>query len=151
FVGDFTNNEGSLVNSHRLTIDDNIDIPMAWTPDSREVIVTSPRAGIRLIFRQALDPHSVPRLLTSTTDMNFYIARLSPDGAWMVLEGEPRGTNELALYRVGISGGIPQLLFPIDGFVHYWCTNKAANFCVIGQASENKKDLVITSFDPLGG
>jgi serine/threonine protein kinase len=151
FVGDFSNSGGRLINPHRLTIDDNIDFPLAWTPDSREVILSSPRAGIRLIFRQALEPPNAPRLLTSTTDMNFYLARPSPDGAWVLLEGEPKGSNGLGLYRVAMSGGIPKLLFPIAGYVHYSCTNKAANFCVFGQASDNKNDLVIISFDALGG
>jgi serine/threonine protein kinase/Tol biopolymer transport system component len=151
YVADFDNHERRLVNFHRLTMDDNINFPLAWTPDSREVIFSSPRAGIRLMFKQALDPRSAPQLLTTTTGMNFYLARLSPDGAWMLLEGQPGNSSGLALYRVAISGGVPQLLFRMEGYFQFWCTNKAADFCVFGQASENKNELVINAFDPLGG
>jgi hypothetical protein len=104
------------------------------------------------MFRQALDPGSIPQPLTPpTTDKNFYVARLSPDGAWILLEGKPNGSHKIALYRVDLRGGAPQLLFNTEGFVQFWCTNKAANFCVFAPPSANKNELVIVTFDPLGG
>ena len=38
-----------------------------------------------------------------------------------------------------------------QGFVQFWCTNKAANLCVFGRPSEDKSELVVAAFDPLGG
>lgn len=32
----------------------------------------------------------------------------------------------------------------------FWCTNKAANFCVLGRTSAGKNELVVAAFDPLG-
>jgi serine/threonine protein kinase/Tol biopolymer transport system component len=148
-VGDSAGNGNRLANSHRLMIDDNINIPLSWTPDSRQVIFSSQRAATRQIYRQALSQGSAPYPLTSSPGMNFYMARPSPDGAWLVIEGEPTGPGKMALYRVPISGGIPQLLFPVDGLTQYWCTNKTANFCVLGGADPGKNELVISSFDPL--
>ena len=92
-VGDLGGNGTHLLNPRRLTIDDNINIVLAWTPDSREVIFSSQRAATRQIYRQALNPGSAPRAITSTPGTNFYMARLSPDGAWLILEGEPVGSN----------------------------------------------------------
>jgi eukaryotic-like serine/threonine-protein kinase len=151
FVGDLTSDESRLVNSRRLMLDDNYNIPLAWTPDSREVIFSSQRAGTRLIYRQALDQDSIPQLITPAADTNFYVARLSPDGAWILLEGEPSGSHKMAIYRVGLRGGVPQQLFDTQGFVQFWCTNKAANLCVFGRPSEDKNELVVAAFDPLGG
>ena len=148
-VGDLAGNGTRLLNTRRLTIDDNINIALAWTPDSREVIFSSQRAATRQIYRQALDPGSTPQLMTSLPGTNFYMARLSPDGAWVVLEGEPAGLSKMALYRVAITGGIPQLLFPVKGLTQSWCTNRAANFCVLGRPDPPKNELVISSFDPL--
>jgi hypothetical protein len=82
--------------------------------------------------------------------MNFYVARLSPDGAWVLLEGEPNGSRKMAIYRVGIRGGVPQLLFHTEGLIQYWCTNKAANFCVFERPSAGQNELVVASFDPMG-
>ena len=148
-VGDLDDNGTRLVNSRRLTIDDNINIPLAWTPDSREVIFSSQRAATRQIYRQALDQGSTPYLITSSPGLNFYMARLSPDGAWLVIEGEPSGSGKMALYRVPIRGGISQLLFPVEGLTQYWCTDKTANFCVLGRPDPAKHELAISSFDPL--
>jgi eukaryotic-like serine/threonine-protein kinase len=151
FVGDLTGNERHLVNSRRLTLDDNYNILLAWTPDSREVIFSSQRATNRLIYRQALDPGSAPQLITPAGDTNFFVARLSPDGASILLEGAPIASHKMGLYRVDLEGGIPHLLFNTDGFVMFWCTNRAANLCVFGKPSVGKNELVVVAFDPLGG
>jgi hypothetical protein len=137
--------------TRRLTLNDNYNIPLAWTPDSREVIFSSQRAGIQLMFRQALDQGSTPQSVTPAGDTNFYVARLSPDGAWILLEGQPRGSHKMAIYRVDLKGGVPQHLFDTHAFVQFWCTNKAANLCVFGRPSEDKNELTVAAFDPLGG
>ena len=149
FVGDLAGNGTRLLNSRKLTIDDNINIAMAWTPDSREVIFSSQRAAARQIYRQGLDAGSTPQLMASTPGTNFYMARLSPDGAWVILEGEPAGISKMAVYRVATTGGIPHLLFPVRGLTQFWCTNQAANFCVLGRPDPYKNQLVISSFDPV--
>jgi Tol biopolymer transport system component len=151
FVGDLTSDESRLVKPRRLVLDDNYNIPLAWTPDSREVIFSSQRAGIRLMYRQALDQGSTPQLITPAGDTNFYVARLSPDGAWILLEGQRSGSHKMAIYRVDLRGGVPQQLFDTHGFVQFWCTNKAANLCVFGRPSEDNNELVVAAFDPLGG
>jgi serine/threonine protein kinase/Tol biopolymer transport system component len=151
FVGDLTGRESPLVNSRRLTLDDNYNIPVAWMPDSREVIFSSQRATNRLMYREGLDQGSSAQLITFGANANFYLARLSPDGASILLEGAPVGSHKMGLYRVDLSGGIPQRLFDTEAFVLFWCTNKAANFCVLGRTSADKNELVVAAFDPLGG
>ena len=151
FVGDLSDKESRLVNYRRLTLDDNYNILSAWTPDSREVIFSSQRASNRLMYRQALDSGSTPQLITPVVDMNFFVARLSPDGSWILLEGAPTGSRNLGIYRADLTGGTPQLLFFIEASMQFWCTNKAANFCVFGRPSTDKNELVVVAFDPFGG
>ena len=43
FVGDLAGKESRLANTRRLTLDDNYNLPSAWTPDSREVLFSSER------------------------------------------------------------------------------------------------------------
>jgi Tol biopolymer transport system component len=150
-VGDLAGNGTRLINTRELTLDDNINIAMAWTPDSREVIFSSQRAATRQIYRQALDPGSAAKAITSIAGTNFYLARLSPDGAWLIAEGEPVGSNRMLLYRIAISGGVPQLLFPVEDLTQSWCTNRAAGFCVLGRPNPHSNELAISSFDPLSG
>jgi len=151
FVGDLADKGNRLVNSRRLTLDDNYNLLLAWTPDSREVIYSSQRASKWLVFRQALDRDSAPQLVTPAGDTNFLVARLSPDGAWMLLEGRAIGSHKIGLYRVGLRGGVPQLLFNTEGFVQFWCSNRVANLCVFGRPSAANNELVVAAFNPRGG
>ena len=151
FVGDLAAGEPHLTNFRRLTLDDNYNIPTAWTPDSNQVIFSSERALNRWMYRQSLDLDSAPQLLTPIADTNFYLARLSPDGAWILLEGEPIGSKEMGIYRVNPAVGVPERIFDTEGFVLFSCTNKAANLCVFGRPSADKSELVVAAFDPLSG
>ncbi len=151
FVGDLADKGSRLVNSRRLTLDDNYNLPLTWTPDSREVIYSSQRASNWLIYRQPLNPGSAPQLITPAHDTNFLVARLSPDGAWILLEGRAIGSHKIGLYRVALRGGVPQLLFNTEGFVQFWCTNRAANLCVFGRPSAGNNELVVAAFNPHGG
>jgi serine/threonine protein kinase/Tol biopolymer transport system component len=151
FVGDLADKGSRLVNSRRLTLDDNFNLLLAWTPDSREVIYSSQRASNWLIYRQPLNPGSAPQVITPAGDTNFLVARLSPDGAWILLEGREIGSHKIGLYRVGLRGGVPELLFNTAGFVQFWCTNRAANLCVFGRSSAGNNELVVTAFNPRGG
>jgi serine/threonine protein kinase/Tol biopolymer transport system component len=152
FVGDLASDGTYIANPHRLVNDDNLNIALAWTPDSRELIFSAQKLANRLIYKQALDPGSTPQLITSGSGANFYIARLSPDGASLLLEGEPIvPPREMAVYQVSLSGGVPRLMFPLQGFVQLWCTNRAANSCVFERPRENGNGLEIASFDPLSG
>jgi serine/threonine protein kinase/Tol biopolymer transport system component len=150
-VGDLADNGSRLINSRKLVNDDNLNLALDWTPDSREVIFSSQKQAIRLIYKQGLDPRSAPQLLTYGSGANFFNARLSPDGASVLLEGEPGVSNKLAIYRVGLSGGVPQPLFPLEGLVQFGCTNKAANFCAFEQPPADRSKLVVVSFDPIRG
>ncbi len=151
FVGDLADKGSRLVNSRRLTLDDNYNLPLTWTPDSRDVIYSSQRASNWLMYRQPLNPGSAPQLITPAGDTNFLVARLSPDGAWILLEGRAIGSHKIGLYRVGLGGGVPQLLFNTEGLVQFWCTNKAANLCVFGRPSAGNNELVVATFNPRSG
>jgi serine/threonine protein kinase len=150
FVGDLDGKESRLVNFHRLTLDDNFNLPAAWMPDSHEVIFSSQRAASRLMYREALEGSSA-QLIAPTTDANFYLARLSPDGAWILLEGATADSPKIALYRMDAKGGALQRLFDTGGLVEFSCANRAANICVIGRPSAGEHELVIDVFDPLDG
>src|SRR5215471_4589144 len=55
------------------------------------------------------------------------------------------------LYRIAITGGPPELLFPVEDLTQSWCTNRAAGFCVLGRPDPRSHELAISSFDPLSG
>src|SRR5215469_3342699 len=150
FVGDLAGKESRLQNSRRLTLDDNYNLPSAWTPDSREVLFSSERPSNRMMYRQAIDPGSTAQLVTPSVNTNFYLAGLSPDRTGILLEGEPLDSRKMGLYRVDAKGGAARLLFNTGGFVLFSCSDKTANLCVFGRPTAEKSELVVVAFDPLG-
>jgi Tol biopolymer transport system component len=150
FVGDLTAKESRLQNSRRLTLDDNYNLPSAWTPDSREVLFSSQRPLYRVMYRQAIDPGSSAQLVTPSVNTNFYWAWLSPDRSGILLEGEPLDSRKMGLYRVDLKGGPARLLFNTGAFVLFSCSDNIANLCVFGRPTEEKNELVIVAFDPVG-
>jgi serine/threonine protein kinase/Tol biopolymer transport system component len=150
FVGDLAGKESRLVNTRRLTLDDNYNLPSAWTPDSREVLFSSERTSNRVMYRQAIAPDSAAQLLTPSVNTNFYLAGLSPDRTGILLEGEPLDSRKMGLYRVDPNGGAARLLFNTGGFVLFSCSDKTANLCVFGRPTAEKNELVVVAFDPLG-
>lgn len=148
FVGDIGSDNDQVKNVRRLTVDDYSDIPLAWTADSQDVIFSSIRSGHREIYRQAIDGNSAPRVITSDPAFSFFLARLAPDGAALIVEGGRRGSPELGLYKVELSGGVPQLLAKTSSAVNYRCTNQSANFCVYGPLVPDQNELVVKRLSP---
>jgi serine/threonine protein kinase len=149
FVGEMASGGKRLAGIREFKIDDNYNIPLAWTADSLKLIFSSKRAENRLIYSQDVEGKSAAQLITSTPRMNFYIARSTPDQSALILEGSPSGRFESALYRQE-GNSIPRLLFATDSFVQFWCTRSPANFCVLGHMTSTG-DLAIESFDPNDG
>ena len=150
FVGDLAKNEDRLVNPRRLTLDDHSNVPLAWTADSRQVIFASRRTQVLQLYKQALDG-STPQMIGHAPTMNFFNARLAPDASSLVVMGQQHGSDKFGLYRVAVEGGIPELLFEIEGPSDYRCANQHANFCAYGVPTADQKNLVVTSFDLTAG
>jgi eukaryotic-like serine/threonine-protein kinase len=158
FVGDLAKDGTRLLDPHRLTQDEYLNVPFTWTADSRSVIFKSSRGSgegrIRGIYKQELDGHT-PRAITSLTDFDSSGAvRLSPDGAWVIFSAQPRNAPPGApprLFRVSVDGGAPQPLFEVPRLLGFFCTNRAANFCAYTSLAGDGRSWVITAFDPAGG
>ena len=152
FVEDLKKDSAQVLNPQRLTLDDHSNVPLAWTPDSREVIFASRRTQTLEIYRQKLDGGSPAQLVTAAPTMSFYNARVSPDGDWVIVQGKPQDSDNFGLYRVPIEGGAPQLLFPVEReTTDIRCSNKQANTCIYGRFAPDRKSYILQAFDPSSG
>jgi Tol biopolymer transport system component len=146
-----------MASPRRLTLDERQDFPWAWTPDSKAVMFFSNRSGNWNIYKQALDEDSAEPLVAAPQAGWFNRApALSPDGAWIVYESftEREGTSPSAqsqLRRVPLAGGPSQLVLTAHGLYFKRCARAPATSCVLGERTEDKKQLVFTAFDPLKG
>ena len=152
YVAELSSDGTRTVNTQPFNADENVNIPLAWTPDSNQVIFSSKRADHRLIYRRNFDQKTPAQLLTNYPGMDVYLARPTPDGTAMIVEGRPSGKPQMmSFYRTDLDGGNPRLLFNMEAFVLYWCAVEKANFCVLGDMSPSSNELVITHFDPTSG
>jgi hypothetical protein len=156
FVGDLANNGTRLLNPHRLTVDEYLNMPQSWTADSRSVIFVSNRDRVQ-VYKQALDG-SAPQAITSTAGFDFDDyngVRLSPDGAWVLSAGHIRNSPRGApwrFFRVSVNGGAIQPLFEVPELPNtFYCTNRVANFCAYPTRADDGRSWVITAFDPAVG
>jgi Tol biopolymer transport system component len=141
----------------RLTLDERNDWPHAWTADSRAILFQSDRSGKDDIYKQALDQDSAEPLVASPQANR--LARLSPDGAWVIYESSAQGDNGrmngiLApgqLRRVPVSGGPSELVLTTHSWHDHQCARAPAKLCLLGEQSDDQKELVVTAFDPLKG
>jgi Tol biopolymer transport system component len=154
FVGDLANKGDRLLNVHRLTMDDHYNNPFAWTADSRFVLFETRRAGCGRIYKQPIDG-TTSQVVASSPALDMDVPRLSPDGSWVVFRAWPRNPppgTVAQLYRVPLSGGVPEAILPVPGMLGlFWCTDRAANFCAYVSRAADSSELLITAFDTLGG
>jgi predicted Ser/Thr protein kinase len=143
-------------NVHPVSSDDSFSEPFDWTGDSRQMIILSYRTGGSAgIYKQAVDGSSA-QLITSLADQTLSENLVvSPDGAWVIFAESPGETvwprKAARFYRVPIDGGTPQFLFDVARPADCKCTGPLANFCAYGSNAEDRKELVITRFDPVSG
>ncbi len=138
--------DGKLGNPRRLTLDERYNIPFAWTPDSKAVIFNSDRTGTFSIYKQALD-QSAPELIPTGPE-NIQMARVSPDGAWLVYTALfSDESDKVRMMRVPLAGGAPQTIFEIKG-MNFDCAARAGAPCI---GSDLNGEGIYSSFDPLSG
>jgi len=137
----------------RLTNDEAEDYPTEWTPDSKAVLFQSNRNGTFGIFKQGISQETSEPLVTGPQDVG--TPRLSPDRAWILFWERPRTTAFPAppyrMMRIPASGGVPQFVLETRNLRNFTCARAPASLCVISEMSQDRKQLVITAFDPLKG
>ena len=79
----------------RLTSTPGVDVVQVWTPDSRRLIFTSERAGVRNLFWQSADGAGAAEQLTESPNTQ-YPTGVSPDGRRLIFtEESPTTSNDV--------------------------------------------------------
>lgn len=137
---------------HRLTVSDSLDVPSAWTADSREVLFSSSRNGHEQTFRQALDSDNAELIPFDFPSEQLCCA--SPDGNWILIFTTPdRSVPTAELRRVPIHGGPsePVLTARISMNNIARCAVAPPTLCALAERTPDNKQLIFTAFDPMKG
>jgi DNA-binding winged helix-turn-helix (wHTH) protein/Tol biopolymer transport system component len=138
----------------RLTNDETNDVPTAWTADSKAVLFGSNRNGPMGIFKQGISQETSEPVVTGPEEVEL-VSRLSADGAWILFVEIPRTSANPApayrLMRIPASGGVARFVQEMRNLINFECARAPASLCVSLEASQDRKKLMITAFDPLKG
>ncbi len=152
YVADLEAGGTKLASVRHFTLSDSLDEPGDWTADSKALIFGSNRSGHWNSYKQTLDADQAEPVLTGPDDV--LNTRLSPDGKWILYQHEVRPGDSAApkeVMRIPITGGTPESLFTARPNSFLACARAPAKLCVIDEPSEDRKQLIITAFDPLKG
>jgi len=141
-----------LLSSRHFTLSESLDDPGDWTADSKTLIFGSNRNGYWNSYKQALDADQAEPVLTGPDAV--LNTRVSPDGKWILYQHEVRPGDATApkeVMRIPIAGGTSHLVFTARPNSFLACARAPAKVCVIAEPDEDRKQLIITAFDPLKG
>ncbi len=149
-AGDLASN-GTVANVHPISL--NGAQPFTWTADSRYVITSSSYQERYAFFKQPVD--GAPAALVMSSADALGVVRLSPDGGSLIFSASPAESGgakkNTQISRISADGGAPQLLFEVSKPANLQCTTRSANFCAVGSASGDDRELIILGFDPENG
>ena len=151
FVADLVAGGTRIRNPRQFTLGEDTFI-QGWTPDSKTILLSASRAGTLALYKQSLNTDEAEVFAGGT--VGFHQARVSADGKWVIgfLERKPGGPSSPdQLMRIPFAGGSPELIFTTSPVSLISCANSATNLCVIAEITEDRKQRVFTSFDPVKG
>ena len=154
YLGELAARGARMNPPRRLTHDEALHVPTAWTPDSKAVLFHSDPNGRWGIFKQGISQETAEAVVTGP--QNVAQPCISADGAWILYLEFPetvRPATPVRLMRTPVNGGVPQPVLEtrIAPEPNFGCARAPASLCVIRETSQDEKQFTITAFDPLKG
>jgi Tol biopolymer transport system component len=151
YMADLVAGGTQILKPRRFPASESSDAALDWTPDSKAIILMSNRTGHSAIYKQSLEQDAAEPLVKEGYAGD---ARVTPDGKWVLYFAntiEPPATVPVSLMRVPLTGGTPQLLYTSKSYSLVACARAPSNLCVIGELTEDRKHVTISTLDPLHG
>ena len=115
----------------KLTLDENQNLPFAWTPDSKSIFFSSNRNGSSEIFKQAIDQSLAENVMTSSEEL--VQPRVAPDGSELLYISTPKSSDlktPSSIFAVPIAGGAPRLILKDVGIWNVQCSPLPSAICM---------------------
>jgi WD40-like Beta Propeller Repeat len=142
-----------ITNERDFTGSESNELWADWTPDSKALIFVSNRTGRAAIYRQALIADT-PELLVKPQS-GLEACCLSPDARWLIYKvhegGGPPSNSPEDIMRVPLVGGPAVKLFSVKRLKWWSCARAPSSLCATAEGTEDRKQAIITRFDPLTG
>jgi serine/threonine protein kinase len=164
YVADLASNGTKVVNSRGITPNE-LYLVTAWTADSKEVVYRASHNGQTGIFRQSILEGSAEPIVASIPihqlsggrgleNLNNTKPRLTPDGKFVLYSVYDETQSDAArqkILRVPLEGGQSEFVLWADLYGLPDCARTPHGLCAFSERSGDRKQIVFTSFDPIGG
>ena len=149
FIAELDKNKQRLSAPYRLTLDENGNVPYAWTPDSTSVIFSSNRNGTWKIFKQPIDQATAEVVVEGRS---VFLPRLSADGSEVLYEEGSQQENPsvpVSIMRKNLAGGAPQEVLRQTAIGNMQCARIPSRLCLFNTWVGSTTTFF--SFDPEHG
>ena len=148
YVADVEANGMHITTPVRLTVNESLNVPTAWTADSRSVVFKSRFNGEEGIYQQRLDEDTSQPLMTGMSGISDHTP-LSPDGSWILFGATSTPGTSDQVMRVRTSGGAPEVVMTGETY-GVRCARFPSTLCMIADR-RSAQALTFSTFDPLKG
>jgi serine/threonine protein kinase/Tol biopolymer transport system component len=160
YIADVEGSATRIRNPRHFTLEEDDDFVCAWTTDSKEAIFGINRGYQYGVYRQALNSETPKPLAANVPGGLLTDFIMSPDGQWIIALVWPLTPGEsparpydsmMPLMRIPMSGGTPQLIFPVRLGSTISCAQHSSDLCVVAERSDDRKQMIVTAFNPVKG
>ena len=156
YVADLGAGATEIHNVRHFTVEEGDDAITDWTPDSQTAIVVRNRGDYSALYKQPLGPGAPEPIIARTDSGLIGNALLSPDAKWVILQicpTQPPGPQWSCtqISRVPIGGGALEPLFSLAPGSGFSCARAPATLCAVGEASADRKQIIVSAFNPVSG
>jgi hypothetical protein len=156
YIGDLEAGGTRLQNTRHFTLEDSDNGARGWTADGK-VVVVKQTGGSWKVYKQSLDWDVPEPIMSSAADGWMLLGAISPDDKWYIARVWPKGANPdhlsvpLPILRIPLNGGSPETVLQLARHANVSCARPPSKTCVIAEQSEDRKQMVISIFDPIKG
>jgi len=153
FVGDLAEGGTRIVRPKHFPLSESSEGAVDWTPDSQTIFFVSNRSGEFGIYKQSVEEDIAKPIVSEGYSRNPHV---TPDGKSIVYlgigeKGKWPAKGPEPVMRVAIIGGPSQRLFTARPYSLMTCARVPSGKCLIGEPTDDGKQLTITAIDPLEG
>jgi DNA-binding winged helix-turn-helix (wHTH) protein/Tol biopolymer transport system component len=131
YIGTLAADGTRLLAKRRLTLDESVNTPFSWTPDSKVVLFNSDRNGTSEIFKQATDQPLAENLVTAAERLSQ--PRVTPDGSEILYISTPESASPetpSSIFAIPIRGGTPRLVLKDLSIWNVQCARLPSTVCM---------------------
>ena len=142
FIGTLAEDGTQLLAHRRLTLDENVSLARAWTPDSKAVLFHSDRNGTLEMFKQAIDQPLAENLMVSGAEQ-LSESRVTPDGSEILYISTPKSASPetpSSIFAIPVEGGTPRLVLKDVRIWNVQCARLPSTLCLYSVTKGNTEE-----------